>query len=650
MALRAEELVDTTCYSELHSLAGSLGNHIIYTLPVRSHLPSHSSVYMTSNNPQRSQPRFRTPETPSRQRPQATPQLPFYLPPAQPLPIFSSTFSDNQEIPEPTSNNAPGYQGYRGYLNPVQGIVPPPFQYQPQLGYPPYQPQTGYLPYQPQPEYNVTSFPSPYISVQPTAPLPPFRHPSHPANIPRPQPYLANTGTKIPIVQQEKPLNHDDSSNGTHEHQSQSLTQVEPTPASTNAYHSTPVLQRMSSGRVHDDERRMFVKDLVPLLKQELASNTSQSAALANAIFPTDRLPFPVDDHLLHHLAVHKIWSMEGAHFIQKPESFTEEGLANWLNILGRTIGMASNKKRVRIWSARSHNLPPSGSSTIRKPDLILLDRDDYSRSCDEKVHWSSIRAFGEVTAQESFPPRMTDTVNDKSFVLFLTQDNRRFVPALKFDGSGNFSLTITDRQGQIRMPALSLFMSGKDCALLLLRILAALMYGSLFDVGVDPSMVCDKEGNVTTIFVNEKEFKVYRRIYALQALVGRGTKVWIVTRGEQFYILKDSWVQSGRLESEIDFLKLMVLDPILTGRVPKLIEGEDLQFGNYADSTEWYRTNIGQVDRHRVHRRHVTEPIGSPLIKFKSRVEFLSAIVDVVKGMFFLKKKPFTNNMLTAW
>ena len=118
----------------------------------------------------------------------------------------------------------------------------------------------------------------------------------------------------------------------------------------------------------------MYAKELVPLLKQELASDISQSATLANAIFPKDLLPFPVDDNLLHHLARHNIWSIEGAHFLRKPASFTEDGLAEWLNILGQTIGMVADRKRVRIWSTRTQNLSPLGSNTIRKPDLVLLD------------------------------------------------------------------------------------------------------------------------------------------------------------------------------------------------------------------------------------------------------------------------------------
>jgi hypothetical protein len=109
--------------------------------------------------------------------------------------------------------------------------------------------------------------------------------------------------------------------------------------------------------------------------------------------------------------------------------------------------------------------------------------------------------------------------------------------------------------------------------------------------------MICDKEGNVTSIFVNKEEFTVYRRIYVLQALVGRGTQVWIVTREDRYYILNNSWVQSGRVESEINFLKNMADHPELTGRIPKLIDGEDLQIGENTDSTEWYRIDVSQVD-----------------------------------------------------
>ena len=45
-------------------------------------------------------------------------------------------------------------------------------------------------------------------------------------------------------------------------------------------------------------------------------------------------------------------------------------------------------------------------------------------------------------------------------------------------------------------------------------------MYGSVSDVGLDPSMKCDVTGVVTATMVNNKEFRVYRRIHALLTLV----------------------------------------------------------------------------------------------------------------------------------
>jgi hypothetical protein len=92
---------------------------------------------------------------------------------------------------------------------------------------------------------------------------------------------------------------------------------------------------------------------------------------------------------------------------------------------MGKTIGLAYNKKLLRIWSASAWNLLPSDSKTVQKLDLVLLDREEYIRSkSSREVRSSFIRAFAEVSTQESFPQRMLDTINEKSYLLFLTQGN----------------------------------------------------------------------------------------------------------------------------------------------------------------------------------------------------------------------------------
>ena len=677
MVPRAEELLDSSCYSELHSSYDSLTS--ARDIASRTSVPRALPVYlipMASKSSQRSQrrptgkmshplPQFPTP-TP--------PPVPFYLPPSQPIPILSSISSNNKDH-EFTSGHEHDRQDH--YLNQPATFRSP---YQP---YGPIYP-TCHIHDQPPGAFNITSYP--FVSTHPAAPLQPdfqvttnrndpfLAAPAapHPPNLSVTSPHDPSLATSVPLphanlTKRTQATTVPTTRRSAHDHDATALGNIERLPqtprrhramseaqdpmeyrppAATasaaleveqeNAVYSTPMLQRISSGRLPDDQRRMKVKDLVPLLKQELATNISQSTTLVDDVFPTTTLPFPVDNTLLQHLAQFKIWDLEEARLLKKPDSYTEASMADWLNLLGRTIGLPYSKKRIRVWSAGNCNLPPRGSTTIRKPDLVLLDRDEYEDSSFTRAHWSTIRAFGEVSGQGSFPQRMFDTINEKSYLLFLTQDNRRFVPALSFDGSGNFSLTVTDRQGQVRMGVISLYASGKECALLLLRVLAVLMYGSLSDIGLDASMICDGAGHVTSIVVNNKEFTVFRRIYALQALVGRGTKVWVVIRDGQYYILKDSWVQLGRVESEVDFLQRMAKYPELAGCIPRLIEGEDLRIRGEVDSTNQYRSKVGQVNRHRIHRRHVTEPIGSPLIKFSSKAEFLSAIIHVVEGMFF--------------
>jgi hypothetical protein len=342
---------------------------------------------------------------------------------------------------------------------------------------------------------------------------------------------------------------------------------------------STPVKQRLSSSRPPHDERRLKADEILPLLQKELSfeRNISQSSSFVDLLFPLSRLPFPIDDSTLEYLAGLNIWNTEDAHFNLKFNNYKEPNIAQWLNVVKRLIGAEHSKRRIRLWYSGTCDSPPEGSQHVARPDLVLLNRNDAERLAGggEKVHWRMIRAFAEVTSQSPLPTRISNTVDRKSYILFLMQDNRCFVPALIFGGGGYFSLTITDHQGQIRMSPMAMFSPGKDTALVVLRILAFFMYAPIADIGLDPSMLCDNAGKIESILVNNQNFAVVKRIYSLQALIGHGTKIWIVKRGERHYILKDSWVLAGRVKSEIDFLDRFAKYPELLGIVPALIQGE---------------------------------------------------------------------------
>jgi hypothetical protein len=312
--------------------------------------------------------------------------------------------------------------------------------------------------------------------------------------------------------------------------------------------------------------------------------------------------------------------------------------MADWLNTLGGLIGAftGSGFERKRSWSASTHSKPPVGGSINRKPDLVLVDRSFVDRPPEgiapPHISWTHVDAFAEVTRSYPFPKRIYSTINDKSYLLFVSQHDRRFVPALSFNGQGFFALTLTDRQGQITMPPIP-FLHGKANAFMFMKILTFLMYGPVHNAGRDTSMELHPNGHVKSISVNNHLYRVVYLIYSLQSMIGRGTTVWLVKRDGEYYILKDSWIQDSRVESEITFLKMLKDDPKLKNYVPDLIEGEDIWIGGAVDSTGRYREHIGGMHDSRGHRRLVMSPIGKQITTFLSKCEFILAIIDIVGG-----------------
>jgi hypothetical protein len=78
------------------------------------------------------------------------------------------------------------------------------------------------------------------------------------------------------------------------------------------------------------------------------------------------------------------------------------------------------------------------GSAIIRKPDVVLLNMADAAKIIssrrtprEEKMEWAMILALGEITAEARFPQWMLNTVDVKSYPMFVAQHDRRFVPSL---------------------------------------------------------------------------------------------------------------------------------------------------------------------------------------------------------------------------
>lgn len=405
---------------------------------------------------------------------------------------------------------------------------------------------------------------------------------------------------------------------------------------------STPVMYRMSAKRLPGDRSFIPAPQLASCLQKDLEGNvfTIFPSYFLDDIWPDSALPCPLTMNIFKILTVNQIWDENNDRFFTPPTP-TERGMAEWLNTLGGMIGAFTNNSgfdRKRSWSAGTRDKQPNGASINRKPDIVLVDRsfvDTLNRpdgTAQPHLSWTDIHAFAEVTRSYPLPKRILSTVNDKTYLLFISQPDRRYVPAISFNGQAEFALTLTDRQGQLITPFVS-FLHGKANVFLFMKILTFLMYGPLHNTGRDTTMELHSNGRVKAIHVNGHRYEVVYLIYSLQSMIGRGTTIWLVTHKKKYYILKDSWIQESRVGSEINFLGKLKDDRVLEGHVPHIVEGEDVCVGGSVDSTGRYRTKVGGLHDARTHRRLVMSPIGKQITSFESIVEFISALIDIIGG-----------------
>jgi hypothetical protein len=211
----------------------------------------------------------------------------------------------------------------------------------------------------------------------------------------------------------------------------------------------------------------------------------------------------------------------------------------------------------------------------------------------------------------------------------------------LSFTGNGKFRLTVSDREGQVRVGETSL--SGKRHNVAFFTIIAFLMFGNDSDIGLDPTVEVDSTGKVCAILVDKKRFEVLQLIHSVETLIGRATKVWIVSFEGKLYILKDSWIQDSHVKSEVSFLERMSV-PELAGRVPTLVCGGDVLINDVRDCTGRYRVDLaGYPYSQRVHRRTVSSSIGQPLTTFRSKREFINVMITLLKS-----KLPYSYSIFT--
>jgi len=376
-------------------------------------------------------------------------------------------------------------------------------------------------------------------------------------------------------------------------------------------------------------------------LRDQLVRNTlNTDSDFLRQLLPPDKLPFPVNKDLLTRLSTPistnaPIWNERKSCFRQPLQDFGEATVCKWLNNIGATMGLVYGRQCERLWWCGDCRIPFVDLSIPRKPDLVLLDRDYYNSVSNSQENlldkWVFVKALAEVH-QTPDSKLLADTIGVKGpYLIFLSQPHRRFTITLSFINA-QFSITVTDRAGQIRVNTIDLLGSSDRNSLLFLSVLAFLMFGSPEDIGLNPSFeINPSNGRVVAIKCENHRFEVVKRIHVLRSLFGRGTQVWIVTYKGIKYVLKDSWVREDRIRNKVAHLSRMKdHSKELEDRVPTLICGGDVVIDGIIDSTRHYRSARCS---HRIHRRIVTSPVGDPITSFKSKKEFIKAMISIIES-----------------
>ena len=354
-------------------------------------------------------------------------------------------------------------------------------------------------------------------------------------------------------------------------------------------------------------------------LRKEVFGNTlntntlNTSSNFLKQLLPPERLPFPVNEGLLRKLSAPirpnaPIWNGLRNCFRQSPTNFGQAAICDWLNSIGTAMGLVYGRQCERLWWGNFE--VPQGGPSMQQKDLILLDRSHYYRVLQKPIPdtgWAFVKALVDVHQS----PRLTYSISTATYLTFLHQPHRRFTISLSFinAGNGQFSITVTDRAGQLRVNNIDLMGSSTENGLLLLSVLAFLMFGGPEDIGLDPHFEINPlDGQAVAINCENRRFEVVKRIHALRSLFGRGTQVWIVVHSGVKYILKDSWVREDCIHDEVTALCRMKGHKGLEGCVPTLICGGNVIINGVEDSIRRYRSD-GARCTHRIHRRIVTFP-----------------------------------------
>jgi hypothetical protein len=116
---------------------------------------------------------------------------------------------------------------------------------------------------------------------------------------------------------------------------------------------------------------------LASAFSRELGSDVvTASDHFIERLFPSERLPFHIDQRVFRALANKGYWDRSLNSF--KKIEYSQPGIQGWLNSIGEIMGGAHNQTVIRSWWHGTCNLPSGGAPMDQKPDLVLVSHNHY--------------------------------------------------------------------------------------------------------------------------------------------------------------------------------------------------------------------------------------------------------------------------------
>jgi Fungal protein kinase len=409
-------------------------------------------------------------------------------------------------------------------------------------------------------------------------------------------------------------------------------------PASAALYEypsSTPVKRRIASYRhfLPLGSPNILARDMGNYLAIELEKVAPiQILNLPSIVFPDSSLPFNIDETLLASLG-RKVWNPR-KNVLVPPAGLSEFQVEEWLNGIARAISRVTQQDTRKFWSSRFANSVLDHPELDRKPDIILINEGL------NPISWRNVHAVAEVTTCEKLRSALKKTINNKTYLMFSTQYDRRFVPFLAICRN-SIHFLVSDRQGQA-ITEIPYRQPGVYHALNLVRIIVALMFGSNETIGFDSTIKTQHDGEIKNISAGGVDYTIKSAIHAVRGIVGRSTRVWSASRmleddKKETVIIKDGWIQEGRANAEKENLEIMqkttgIPTLVWGGTVQAHLPNLDNELGD--DNTLWIRHMFSDRRTFRIHRRLVLKPVGENLSTFTSLGELIAALRDVAVGM----------------